>query len=334
MLASRYELLEKIGNGAFGEVHRARDLESGEIRAIKRLRVNDDGQLSVIPAAQFQEIEAMRQLQHPNIVKLLDVVPDGSYIALVLEYMPTDLLSIVRNREEPLHPADVRGLLRMLLHGVACCHEHNILHRDLKPGNLLLSADGVLKLSDFGLARVFVGQQGRSYSHQVATRWYRAPELLFGSRHYDTAVDTWAVGTVFAELLRPTPLFAGQNDLDQIFQVIQVLGDIEKQWPGVRELPDFDKVAFPEYEPMPLSKLFPDAEASTVDLLSKLLVLDPSKRLSARKALVHDFFFDGPVRSCFSLEGKPGSNTPATSEKDTQESDAFLASLGKPPRLT
>ncbi|KAG2978692.1 hypothetical protein PC118_g12126 [Phytophthora cactorum] len=282
MLASRYELLEKIGNGAFGEVHRARDLESGEIRAIKRLRVNDDGQLSVIPAAQFQEIEAMRQLQHPNIVKLLDVVPDGSYIALVLEYMPTDLLSIVRNREEPLHPAD----------------------------------------------------QGRSYSHQVATRWYRAPELLFGSRHYDTAVDTWAVGTVFAELLRPTPLFAGQNDLDQIFQVIQVLGDIEKQWPGVRELPDFDKVAFPEYEPMPLSKLFPDAEASTVDLLSKLLVLDPSKRLSARKALVHDFFFDGPVRPCFSLEGKPGSNTPATSEKDTQESDAFLASLGKPPRLT
>ncbi|KAG2901330.1 hypothetical protein PC114_g13191 [Phytophthora cactorum] len=266
MLASRYELLEKIGNGAFGEVHRARDLESGEIRAIKRLRVNDDGQLSVIPAAQFQEIEAMRQLQHPNIVKLLDVVPDGSYIALVLE--------------------------------------------------------------------VFVGQQGRSYSHQVATRWYRAPELLFGSRHYDTAVDTWAVGTVFAELLRPTPLFAGQNDLDQIFQVIQVLGDIEKQWPGVRELPDFDKVAFPEYEPMPLSKLFPDAEASTVDLLSKLLVLDPSKRLSARKALVHDFFFDGPVRPCFSLEGKPGSNTPATSEKDTQESDAFLASLGKPPRLT
>ncbi|KAH7484773.1 Cyclin-dependent kinase 20 [Phytophthora ramorum] len=332
MLASRYELLEKIGNGAFGEVHRAKDLQSGEIRAIKRLRMNDDGQLAVVPAAQFQEIEALRQLQHPNIVKLLDVVPDGGYIALVLEYMPADLLSVVRNREEPLRAADVRGLLRMLLHGVACCHDHNVLHRDLKPGNLLLGADGVLKLSDFGLATVFVGQQGRSYSHQVATRWYRAPELLFGAQHYDAAVDMWAVGTVFAELLRPTPLFAGQNDLDQIFRVTQVLGGIEKQWPGVRELPDFNKVSFPAYEPMPLSKLFPDADTSAVDLLSKLLMLDPSKRLSARQALVHDFFFEGPVRSRFSSAGIPGSDAKAR-HKDTRESEAFIASLGKPLKL-
>lgn len=146
----------------------------------------------------------------------------------------------------------------------------------------MLSAAGVLKLSDFGLATVFAGKE-RSYSHQVATRWYRAPELLFGARHYSTAVDMWAVGAVFAELLRPTPLFAGQNDLDQIFRVIQVLGDVEKQWPGVRELPDFNKVSFPSYEPVPFSKLFPDAEPSAVDLLSKLLVLDPDKRLSARE---------------------------------------------------
>jgi cell cycle related kinase len=235
-----------------------------------------------------------------QIVRLLDVVPDGSYIALVFEYMPTDLLSVVRNREEPLDPADVRGLLRMLLHGVACCHEHNILHRDLKPGNLLLSADGILKLSDFGLATVFVGREGRSYSHQVATRWYRAPELLFGARHYDTAVDMWAVGAVFAELLRPTPLFPGQNDIDQIYRVIQVLGDIEKQWPGVRELPDFSKVSFPSYEPMPLRKVFPDAEASAVDLLSELLELDPSKRLSARQVrCIESFVLFPSGSSCF-----------------------------------
>ncbi|KAL4106036.1 hypothetical protein PRIC1_004090 [Phytophthora ramorum] len=232
MLASRYELLEKIGNGAFGEVHRAKDLQSGEIRAIKRLRMNDDGQLAVVPAAQFQEIEALRQLQHPNIVKLLDVVPDGGYIALVLEYMPADLLSVVRNREEPLRAADVRG----------------------------------------------------------------------------------------------------QNDLDQIFRVTQVLGGIEKQWPGVRELPDFNKVSFPAYEPMPLSKLFPDADTSAVDLLSKLLMLDPSKRLSARQALVHDFFFEGPVRSRFSSAGIPGSDAKAR-HKDTRESEDFIASLGKPLKL-
>ncbi|RLN63340.1 hypothetical protein BBJ29_002716 [Phytophthora kernoviae] len=333
MLASRYELLDKIGNGAFGEVHRAKDLQSGEIRAVKRLRMNDDGQLAVVPAAQFQEIEAMRQLHHPNIVKLLDVVPDGSYIALVLEYMPTDLISVVRNREQPLHPADARGLMRMLLQGVACCHEHSILHRDIKPGNLLLSAEGVLKLSDFGLATVFMGQE-RSYSHQVATRWYRAPELLFGTRHYDTAVDMWSVGAVFAELLRPTPLFAGQNDLDQIFRVIQVLGDVEKQWSGVRELPDFNKVCFPSYEPMPFSKLFPDAEPTAVDLLAKLLVLDPSKRLSARQALMHDFFFDGPAHLVFFFDGKGIDEKSQQTGNDNILESNVLASLGKPLRLT
>ncbi|RLN96579.1 hypothetical protein BBJ28_00000156 [Nothophytophthora sp. Chile5] len=290
MLATRYELLDKIGNGAFGEVHRAKALRSGDVCAVKRLRVNDDGQLAVVPAAHSTDT-VNADLQ---IVKLLDVMPDGSHIALVLEYMPTDLHSvrscslqaavlvpklslicvavqILRHRDEPFEAADVRGLLRMLLHG------------DLKPGNLLLSAEGVLKLSDFGLATVFVGRTGRSYSHQVATRWYRAPELLFGARQYDAAVDMWAVGAIFAELLRLTPLFPGQNDLDQLFRVIQVLGDIEKQWPGVRELPDYNKVRFPAYDPMPLSKLFPDAEKSAVDLLSKLLALDPSKRLSAQQ---------------------------------------------------
>ncbi|RLN78983.1 hypothetical protein BBJ28_00007356 [Nothophytophthora sp. Chile5] len=283
MLATRYELLDKIGNGAFGEVHRAKALRSGDVCAVKRLRVNDDGQLAVVPAAQFQEIEALRQLQHPN----------ARYCKAPQRYRSsTDTLML------PFR-----------------------------------SAEGVLKLSDFGLATVFVGRTGRLYSHQVATRWYRAPELLFGARQYDAAVDMWAVGAIFAELLRLTPLFPGQNDLDQLFRVIQVLGDIERQWPGVRELPDYNKVHFPAYDPMPLSKLFPDAEKSAVDLLSNLLALDPSKRLSAQQALTHDFFFDGPVHSRFGSKSSSRQDAKIETEPhdgDAAESDAFLASLGKP----
>lgn len=215
-------------------------------------------------------------------MQLKDVYPDGTYLSLVFELVETDLFSVLRHTRDPLDEADVRGLLRMLLQGVAHCHANGILHRDIKPGNLLITSQGELKIADFGLANVFVGASA-SYSHQVATRWYRAPELLFGSRSYDAGVDMWGVGTVLAEMLRPVPLFPGQNDLDQLYRVIQVLGSPEPQWPDVVTLPDFCKVSFPSYRPIPLRQLFPNVSTQAVDLLSQLLVLDPKRRMSARQ---------------------------------------------------
>lgn len=144
----------------------------------------------------------------------------------------TDLAQAIMNNPSRFLEAEVKSLMLMILQGVAHCHRNNIIHRDLKPANLLLSRTGIIKIADFGLARTHFGHVQRPYSHQVATRWYRAPELLFGARLYDSGVDIWAVGTILAELLNHSPLFPGQNDIDQLYCVSSILGT-----PNVLEWP-------------------------------------------------------------------------------------------------
>lgn len=171
----------------------------------------------------------------------MSVHPSGPSFVLVFEYMLSDLSHILRTTPVPLSSSQVKAYMLMLLKGLSYCHENNIMHRDLKPANLLISPSGVLKLADFGLARVHrskaTGTDGeepvqRPYSHQVATRWYRAPELLYGARMYDAGVDLWAVGCIFGELLNHSPLFPGQNDIDQLYCVLSVLGTPTKEsWP-------------------------------------------------------------------------------------------------------
>ncbi|KAF0686439.1 Aste57867_21767 [Aphanomyces stellatus] len=289
----KYELLERLGHGNFGEVYRIREISTGHVLALKRVRTGSDtNKMETIPPAAFNEIQAMQQLSHPNIVHLVEVVPEGASVGLVLEYMDTDLAHLIANAKTRLSSQDIKSLLYMLLLGVECCHRHRILHRDIKPSNLLLNRDGVLKLSDFGLATVYTGPN-REYAHQVATRWYRAPELLFGSRTYDDKVDMWAVGVVFAELLQHAPLFPGLNDIDQIFRVMQILGS--PTWAGIQTLPDFNKVSFPPCAPLPLATLFPQADADALELLAQFLAYDPASRPDATQALQHPYFWTVPL---------------------------------------
>jgi serine/threonine protein kinase len=218
--------------------------------------------------------------------------PPRARAVQVFEYMESDLEAIIKDRRLHLGPADVKSYIRMTLLALECCHANWVLHRDMKPNNLLIGPDGTLKLADFGLARIF-GSPDRRMTHQVFARWYRAPELLFGSRAYGGAVDMWGVGCVLAELMSRTPLFEGSSDIDQLGKIFAALGTpTEAQWPGMRALPDFV-----EYVPCgapPLRARFPGASDAAVSLLAGLLTYDPNARLTASAALAHEYFSTGP----------------------------------------
>eukprot|EP00918_Siedleckia_nematoides_P030671 GHVU01066427.1.p1 GENE.GHVU01066427.1~~GHVU01066427.1.p1 ORF type:complete len:198 (+),score=16.82 GHVU01066427.1:153-746(+) len=193
-MMEQYEKLEKIGEGTYGVVHKAQD-RNGDIVALKRIRLEaeDEG----IPSTAIREISLLKELQHPNIVRLCDVIHQERRLTLVFEYLDQDLKKLLDACDGGLDQPTARSFLFQLLRGVGYCHKHRVLHRDLKPQNLLINREGSLKLADFGLARAF-GIPVRSYTHEVVTLWYRAPDVLMGSRSYSTPVDIWSVGCIFA----------------------------------------------------------------------------------------------------------------------------------------
>ncbi|KAK1897972.1 Cyclin-dependent kinase 20 [Dissostichus eleginoides] len=211
-----------------------------------------------------------------------DVFPHGTGFVLVFDFMLSDLSEVIRNSQRPLTPAQVKGYMMMLLKGVAFLHHNNIMHR---PANLLISSSGHLKIADFGLARLFSDLEDRLYSHQVATRWYRAPELLYGARKYDEGVDLCALPKAQQQLLNASPLFPGENDIEQLCCVLRVLGTpTQDSWPEIVGLPDYNKITFKENPAIPLEEIVPDTSPQAVDLLNKFLVYPSKQRCSARKS--------------------------------------------------
>lgn len=273
-------------------VYKAQD-SSGDMFALKKIRLEaeDEG----IPSTAIREISLLKELQHPNIVRLCDVIHTERRLTLVFEYLDQDLKKLLDICDGGLDPTNTKCFLYQLLRGIGYCHQHRVLHRDLKPQNLLINREGALKLADFGLARAF-GIPVRSYTHEVVTLWYRAPDVLMGSKKYSTPVDIWSVGCIFAEMANGRPLFPGTSDQDQLLRIFKVLGTVKQDsWPGVVELPEW-KSNYPKYEPMNWSKVVPTLCPLGIDLLSKMLKYDPLQRLSARQAVEHEYFNDIPER--------------------------------------
>mmetsp|Transcript_1739 Transcript_1739/g.2603 ORF Transcript_1739/g.2603 Transcript_1739/m.2603 type:complete len:363 (+) Transcript_1739:146-1234(+) len=304
-----YDRTDLIGQGAYGTVYKGTSLQTGDVVAIKRIPFADATPEGGVPCNVIREISLLRELDHINVVRLLDVIQaqpgngSSSGLYLVFEYVAHDLKTFMDNYQESedvmqrrgLPMAQVKNFMRQILSGVAFCHTYRVLHRDLKPHNLLISANGMkLKLADFGLARLSALPNG-PYTHEVVTLWYRAPELLLGASRYSAAVDVWSIGCIFAEMATGYPLFNGRSDIDQLFKIFQKRGTPTAQmWPQVTTLPHYN-AEFPFWVEHPITD-FVDIDKlgsdSAADLLTRILQYDPEQRIVCKAALQHPYFFE------------------------------------------
>ncbi|CAM4558570.1 unnamed protein product, partial [Lepidochelys olivacea] len=315
--AKRYEKLDFLGEGQFATVYKARDKNTNQIVAIKKIKLGHRSEAKDgINRTALREIKLLQELSHPNIIGLLDAFGHKSNISLVFDFMETDLEVIIKDSSLVLTQSHIKAYMLMTLQGLEYLHQHWILHRDLKPNNLLLDENGVLKLADFGLAKSF-GSPNRVYTHQVVTRWYRAPELLFGARMYGVGVDMWAVGCILAELLLRVPFLPGDSDLDQLTKIFETLGTpTEDQWPGMSSLPDY--VTFKSFPGMPLQHIFSAAGDDLLDLLQGLFIFNPCTRVTATQALKQKYFSNRPGPTPGIQLPRP--NCPAEALKEQQNS--------------
>uniref|UniRef100_A0A669BRH0 cyclin-dependent kinase n=1 Tax=Oreochromis niloticus TaxID=8128 RepID=A0A669BRH0_ORENI len=291
-----FQCLNRIEEGTYGVVYRAKDKKTDEIVALKRLKMEKEKE--GFPITSLREINTILKAQHPNIVTVREIVVGSNMdkIYIVMNYVEHDLKSLMETMKQPFLPGEVKTLMIQLLRGVRHLHDNWILHRDLKTSNLLLSHKGILKIGDFGLAREY-GSPLKPYTPVVVTLWYRSPELLLGAKEYSTAVDMWSVGCIFGELLTQKPLFPGKSEIDQINKIFKDLGSpSEKIWPGYSELPAVKKMTFTEYPYNNLRKRFGALLSDQgFDLMNKFLTYCPSKRISSDEALKHEYFRESPL---------------------------------------
>lgn len=297
----KYVKDKKLGEGTYAIVYLGHPKADPSSKvAIKKIKVNTEYRDGLSMDA-IREVKYLQELSHPNIIALHAVFSSKNQnLNLVLEFLPLgDLEMLIKDSEGIRYgTAEVKAWMGMLGRAVWFCHENFVLHRDIKPNNLLIAADGEVKLADFGLARSF-SDPYRPMTYQVITRWYRPPELLYGARFYSGAVDVWSMGTVFAELILRVPYMAGNTDIHQLELICQAIGTpTEENWPGVSKLEGY--VGYEKAVTVPVRgkdfylARFGTAGSVGVDLLMSLLALDPRKRSTARQMLEHKWWTTDP----------------------------------------
>ncbi|KAJ2629938.1 hypothetical protein H4R22_003020, partial [Coemansia sp. RSA 1290] len=294
-----YERLNKIEEGTYGIVYRARDLATREIVALKHLKL--DQEKNGFPVTSLREIHTLMVAKHPNIINVREIVVGKSLnsIYMVMDFMEHDLRTLMEQMREPFRPSEVKSLMWQLCSAVEHLHDNWIVHRDLKTTNLLMASGGGLRVADFGLARKYSSPLGHM-TGLVVTLWYRAPELLMGEKEYSTAVDMWSVGCIFAELFVGQPLLQGRGEIDQINRIFAACGvPTETSWPGFLQLPNAKMFKFSTHKDLSKRldrrlRAFEGMTDSAFDLLLKMLTLDPSQRITATEALSHPYFSEHP----------------------------------------
>jgi cyclin-dependent kinase len=283
----KYKKTKKLGEGTYGIVYKAENVHTHEEVALKAIRLESEEE--GVPCTAIREISLLKELDHPNVVRLLEIIHDVDKLTLVFEFCDQDLKQHLDAHFGILDHNKIKWFLYQLLKGVEYCHKRRVLHRDLKPQNLLISKkDNTLKLADFGLARAFTVPV-RNYSPEVVTLWYRAPEVLMGFKNYSTPIDMWSIGCIFAEMKKGKPLFTGKTTDQQLMSIFKGLGTPTPEiYPKIVELPQY-RDDFPKYPGKDLSVLVPGLEEEGYDLLRKLLQYDPAKRPTAAEAIEHPY---------------------------------------------
>lgn len=295
----RYTLIKEVGDGTFGSVWRAINKKTGEVVAIKKMKKK---YFSWDECVNLREVKSLRKMNHPNIVKLKEVIRENDILYFVFEYMECNLYQLMKDRQKLFSEAEVRNWCFQVFQGLSYMHQCGYFHRDLKPENLLVTK-ALIKIADFGLAREINSLP--PYTEYVSTRWYRAPEVLLQSCLYGSKVDMWAMGAIMAELFTLRPLFPGASEADEIYKICSVIGSpTENLWAEGLHLASDINYQFPQLPGVNLSMLIPSASDDAVSLIQALCSWDPSKRPSAAEALQHPFF-----QSCYyvppSLRSRP-----------------------------
>ncbi|KAG5540412.1 hypothetical protein RHGRI_020584 [Rhododendron griersonianum] len=328
-----YKIIKEVGDGTFGTVWRAINKQSGEVVAIKKMKRK---YYSWEECINLREVKSLRKMNHPNIVKLKEVIRENDILYFVFEYMECNLYQLIKDRAKLFSEAEVRNWCFQVFQGLAYMRQRGYFHRDLKPENLLVSKD-LIKIADFGLAREISSQP--PYTEYVSTRWYRAPEVLLQSPLYDSAVDMWAMGAIMAELFTLRPLFPGSSEADEIYKICSVLGTpTASVWAEGLKLANDINYQFPQLTGVHLSVLIPSASEDAVNFITSLCSWDPCKRPTALEALQHPFF-----QSCFyippSLRSKSAvTRTPPSgvqrklelNNQDAIKNDKFTKAAAKP----
>ncbi|XP_028923267.1 cyclin-dependent kinase 16 isoform X4 [Ornithorhynchus anatinus] len=282
-----YVKLDKLGEGTYATVYKGKSKLTDNLVALKEIRLeHEEG----APCTAIREVSLLKDLKHANIVTLHDIIHTDKSLTLVFEYLDKDLKQYLDDCGNIINMHNVKLFLFQLLRGLAYCHRQKVLHRDLKPQNLLINERGELKLADFGLARA-KSIPTKTYSNEVVTLWYRPPDILLGSTDYSTQIDMWGVGCIFYEMSTGRPLFPGSTVEEQLHFIFRILGTpTEETWPGILSNEEFKTYNYPKYRPEALLSHAPRLDNDGADLLAKLLQFEGRNRISAEDAMGHQFF--------------------------------------------
>jgi serine/threonine protein kinase len=293
----KYRNIRKIGEGTYSVVYEAINQDTNEQVALKISRP-DVGMEVGLPATSIREYFILKQLDHINILRIVDYFVRKSRFYIAFEYMETDLhrylkdCVLLKKYETIEWLVTVKMLMKQLFDGIAHCHSNNILHRDLKPQNILMSNDfQTIKIGDFGMARQ-VYMPNKPLTNETATLWYRAPENILGTQLYSSPIDIWAIGCIFLQMLMGRPFFHGESEIDQLFQIFRVLGTpTQSQWSAYPSLKHYSPM-FPQFPNVPWKNVIHihQLDRDLLHLIECIFQYDPFKRITAQDALKHPYF--------------------------------------------